>query len=112
MTLLSKVTLRGAAAALAAGLSFSAMSSSMAADLYASMHSRDHLRYAGKTPAPSVGPYYSPHIYAYGDGPRHSTDYYFTSSSFCMPDSHNAYNGGFATLAYDANGRAVGYVCR
>lgn len=48
----------------------------------------------------------------YGGVSRDNTDYYFTSSPFCPPDSSNAYNGGFATLAYGADGRAAGYVCR
>lgn len=49
---------------------------------------------------------------AYGEVSRGNTDYYFTSSPFCPPDSSNAYNGGFATLAYGADGVAAGYVCR
>jgi hypothetical protein len=58
---------------------------------------------------------YSAGLYAtgaYGEVSRENTDYYLTSSPFCPPDRSNAYDGGFATLAYGADGRLAGYVCR
>jgi hypothetical protein len=53
-----------------------------------------------------AGPFYDAQV------SRNNTDYYLTSSPFCPPDGSNAYNGGFATLAYGVNGRPAGYVCR
>jgi hypothetical protein len=67
------------------------------------------------SPYPYQRHYSSAWLYAPGDYDgvgRGNTDYYFTSSPFCPPDSSNAYNGDFATLAYGADGRAAGYVCR
>lgn len=59
----------------------------------------------------NLGPYGLPYVYAYGDAPRYISGYYFTSSNFCIPSRNNGYNGGFSALAYDANGRFLGYVC-
>jgi hypothetical protein len=47
----------------------------------------------------------------YGEVGRTNTDY-FTSSPFCPVDGANAYNGGFATLAYGGDSRPARYVCR
>lgn len=96
----------GAVAALAIGLAIMPISNAVAFDT--PHHARGHHHWQ-RTAA--VWPNDVPYTYGYGDGPRNITGYYFTSSNFCIPDRNNGYNGGFATLAYDSNGRALGYVC-
>lgn len=74
------------------------------------------LAYEASSYAYQPGYYAAPGLYtmpdAYSEVSRNNTDYYLTNSPFCPPDSNNAYNGGFATLAYGTDGRAAGYVCR
>ncbi|MGO9135127.1 MAG: hypothetical protein ACLP8A_13935 [Methylovirgula sp.] len=98
--------LTGVFAALAIGLAVMPVSNAAAFDTPHHVHG--HHRWQSTA---AVWPNDVPYTYAYGDGPRNIAGYFFTSSDFCIPDRNNGYNGGFATLAYDSNGRTLGYVC-